>query len=400
MTAAATLSIDPILARARKRALELGEVMLGSMASLGSPACKFSWRPSRGLAGYAGLALAFMALHEATEDGRYAAAMHDALRAATQLDDEPRIGLFDGISGLRAAADLASAIEPRYQKIVGQCDAYVNERLPLRPVAAESFSTFDVIDGWAGIRLSRAARGTAEPDRTSGLLAWLCEDASRWRCVHPARSSASPENDLGMAHGIAGVLSALALTLGDLGGAREVAVAAAWQLLDCGRHNDGVVAWPASMQDAGESALRSAWCYGAPGSAIAIYQLARAAADVELEMCALDALIRIGKQPVSYGATEGQAICHGNAGVALIYASAAHASGVDALADAAMRTVSGLLDADARDGGRYVYVAPNGERFDYIDELNGAAGVALTLLTLAGACSSAWMRLHGLAPIT
>jgi hypothetical protein len=185
-----------------------------------------------------------------------------------------------------------------------------------------------------------------------------------------------------MAHGIAGVLATLAITLTELGPFRDSVAFLARRLLRAS--HDGV-GWPPTLQCATGGTFRSSWCYGGAGTTIALYQIALRTADVELEAESLAALARLAKQRTSDWQIDGQGICHGRAGVALVFGSAAR-SGVPVFAEAADRVVLELVQAHSSDGR-------------CIDELNGSAGVALTLLTLAGACDDSWMRLHGLDPI-
>lgn len=385
--------------RARRRAFEIGDFLVDVLPILGKPECEYSWTPSRGLVGDSGVALTFLALLEGSGNSRFEAAMHDALRGASQLDDRPGVGLFDGVSGLRAVAGLASRIEPRYRRLVTQCDDFVDAALPVDPQLPESFSTYDLISGWAGIRLARAACGSRPADRVTSLLTWLCEDRRRWCLPHPVRTNNPPSNDLGMAHGISGVLSALALTAEDPGPFASALAATAYELLGCERSAGDAVTWPPTMQERDEGRYRSAWCYGAPGCIAAIAQVARAIGDVALEAAACERMSRLAQQPSSTWLIAGQGICHGLAGVALAFASVASASGLPQLWEAVDRTIGDLLDADALAGGRCSWVSRDGERFDEVNELDGVAGLALVLLTLTGACDASWMRLHGLAPI-
>jgi hypothetical protein len=203
---------------------------------------------------------------------------------------------------------------------------------------------------------------------------------------------------LGMAHGIAGVMSALALTMPELGAASDCVAGLARTVLEAASRDGAGEAWAPAMQHSRERPLRSAWCYGAAGTGTALYQIARRLGDAELETRSLGAIARVAQQPSSAWLIEGQSICHGSAGVALIFASLA-SSGFPGFAEAVHRVVEELVEGHREANGRCLYVAPDGERFDFIDELNGTAGVALVLLTLAGEFDGSWMRLHGLAPL-
>ncbi len=78
---------------------------------------------------------------------------------------------------------------------------------------AASFREYDIVSGRAGKAISFAYSLGAESARIScDYLAWLVQDYRRWRCTHPRVSDAGPVNDLGIAHGLAGMLAALALS--------------------------------------------------------------------------------------------------------------------------------------------------------------------------------------------
>jgi hypothetical protein len=155
--------------RAREHALAIGERML----------CEAN-DEVRGLMGSAGDALLYWALTLATGQARYEQALHATLKRAAQGSVDPNIGLFGGVSGVRAVAALAMQIEPRYRGLVAHCDAFVESTLPQQPQQPQSYAVFDVMQGWAGARLARCVDAPAPSDRLTKLLGWLLEDHTRW----------------------------------------------------------------------------------------------------------------------------------------------------------------------------------------------------------------------------
>jgi hypothetical protein len=328
--------------------------------------------------------------------------MHRSLREATLANDGPDLGLFTGISGLRAAAALAARYEPRYARVVAQCDAFVDSELPTQPATPSTYEVFDLISGWSGARLARGVLGCVENDRLVDLIVWLLEDPERWRRPHPLRSNDPAENDLGLAHGVSGMLVALSLTVERFAGPIAAAAAGAMRDLrtlgvDLGTH----ITWPPAAWGAcpppGERYL-SAWCYGAAGVTAALHTTAEALGDEETMAFALDAMRRLGAQPIESWLLENEALCHGLAGNALCFASVAAATSDPELSDAALRVATAAMDRLDESSGK-CWARGDSGRCDAVEFLNGVCGIGLTLLTMAGDADAMWMHLLGLRPI-
>ncbi len=380
---------ESVRQRARARAFEIGERLLRAPNAGG-----------RGLAAAAGDAVAFLSLYRASGDQRFERAMHDAIKRAATGQFGARTGTFSGISGLRAAADLASEIEPRYAGLVERCDEFVEATVPVRLDDVRIvYGSFDVIEGWAGARLARCVRGPRPGDELTRLLLWLCGDWDRWACAHPGDPTVFPVHDLGIAHGIAGVLAAIALSLDDLDEAQARAVAdTAIGLAESAIECDDYPAWPHSLELPPEPHYHAAWCYGTPGVAAALHAVATRLRDRTLEAFALDAQRRVSRRPASDWIVSELGLCHGLLGNALCFASAAEAADCDELRAAAERLTLDTLDALDATGG-ICYARNAGTAAPATCELLGISGVALGLLTLAGEAPADWMRLHALEPL-
>jgi len=372
-------------------ARRIGERLLGEMATN-----QTAWR---GLAGTPGTALTFGALGSSTGESRYWDAANRQLAAAARADDAPSIGLFSGISGLRAVAAIFSRSAPHLQKLVDQCDAYVESKLPdAEEVRVVDMDTYDVISGWSGARLARCVLGPAKPDRLVTLLAWLMTDDARWCKAHPLRPNEEPENDIGLAHGISGSLAALALTTTDMEpDLRSLLESQAARLASRSFRNGACIGWSCCLQATTEP-MRPAWCYGGTGVAAALYWVARLLADKPLESFALDALESIAALPPSDWGHTDFALCHGTLGNALVLASVGMASQRASLLSGTGRAVEYALDGLERDGGACFGLDWDMQVRDLAGELDGAAGIALALLTLCGDTDSTWVRLHALHP--
>lgn len=377
--------------RARSIALAVGERLLTQIDALPR---------GRGLAGDSGFALVFSALAHTTGDVRYLEAAHRCMRQAANADDVPSIGLVDGISGLRAVAALLAPLRPEYRRLIDQCDAYVEKRLPdVDSVMPSSFREFDIITGWSGARLARCVDSPSADDRLVELLEWLLTDDARWRLVHPALPQDPPENDIGVAHGIAGVLAAVALTAG----ATKAPLACLLRdqvskLMSYAVSHEGRVLWHSAAQGTRRLVEQRAWCYGTPGTAAALYWAGRALCDETVTDFALNALRAETSQPAEDWLSWDRAICHGTLGCALIFASVGSASACNDLIGFVEPLVRASLDDLEANENAYLGMLPRtGERV-LLSELDGAAGMALALLTLAGANPNDWVYLHALRP--
>jgi lantibiotic biosynthesis protein len=211
--------------------------------------------------------------------------------------------------------------------------------------------------------------------------------------------------DLGVAHGVAGVIA----LLGSICGA-GVEQATARPLLE------GAVSWLWAHSVPTEAdptfpiwvapgyqpvPARSAWCYGDPGIAAALLLAARGAGDAGWEQAAVALACRAAERPASESGVVDACICHGAAGLAHIYNRMYQATGErePKLGRAARYWLERTLDFYrlARDtGGAWAQGSTDPakhEPWTGIDVVDGAAGVALVLLAGATFVEPAWDRM-------
>jgi lantibiotic modifying enzyme len=382
--------------RARQTAFDLGERLL-HRSRHASPDDE-EWAPMRSLSGSSGYSLACMALAQATGDSAYEAAMHAFIRSAASVPDRPEIGLFSGVSGLRAVAAILTKIEPRYGNLVAQSDAYIESELPGAPSQPQTYAAFDLICGWSGARLARCVDGPRKSDRLTDYIAWTLSHKERSRCVHPVREG-EPEIDIGMAHGVAGMLATLAITMEDIVSCSDVlAESGRWLQAQAVRRNQ-MLCWPAAVPFEDGHRFRSAWCYGTPGVASALFAVGARLRDEEMRRTAIEALLLLGARDTQEWIIDESNLCHGTMGNALVFASVGALSGEPTLGDIAARLVEETIRDIQRNDGRCLAVRDDGGRHDTYGELTGSAGVILGLLTLTNDFDSSWMRCHGLQPL-
>lgn len=255
-------------------------------------------------------------------------------------------GLYHGTSGIAFTLWLFAQQDCRYHdasqtllaRLVNQV---VSWNWCLQPLLAGQ-QNFEVIGGLSGI-LRFLLTQRDEPEVQPALeylltsLVWFSEDQERWT-HHPEQLGAIAKRhypqgylDLGLAHGLAGPLSALSLAvLCDciLPGMKDAIERWSTWLIDqqlampWGKDWPSVV--PTQLHAKDCSPTRSAWCYGTPGIAHALWLAGRALADDALCTHAREALASALRRPALERNIDEPQVCHGLAGLLLICLRFAH----------------------------------------------------------------------------
>jgi hypothetical protein len=186
--------------------------------------------------------------------------------------------------------------------------------------------------------------------------------------------------DLGVAHGMAGLLPLLARAwaLGVGGPAVRALLdnAVRWLTARLIGSPTGTTIPSFIARDIEPEPARTAWCYGDPGVAIALLLAARDAAEPGWERTGTDLAISAARRPPELTRVTDAGVCHGTAGLAHLFNRLYQMTGEAELAAAAGFWMERTLEACARaltaDGGPAPWNGPG--------LLEGAAGVALVLL--------------------
>jgi hypothetical protein len=145
---------------------------------------------------------------------------------------------------------------------------------------------------------------------------------------------------------------------------------------------------------AGLEPSRSAWCYGSPGVARALWFAGDALDDAGLRRLAAEAMEAVFRRPVNKRQIESPTFCHGIAGLLQIVLRLAHDTGVAAFCDAATELVDQLLAAyEPERLLGYASLEPGPNPVDRAGLLDGAPGVAMVLLAAATDTEPTWDRL-------
>ncbi|MEU1726866.1 lanthionine synthetase C family protein [Nonomuraea sp. NPDC005692] len=370
-------------------------------------------RPYAVADGDAGLAVTCAYLDACLPGEGWDAVGHRFLTAAATGVEAAPAGLFGGLSGLAFATVSLSRDGTRYRRMLATLDdALAPRAAAIGRRLGESrepgpVSAFDLISGACGTGahlLTHDPHGIL-PEILAGLVtlareqeppAWMTpahlmgdETMSR---LHPHGAL-----DCGLAHGIPGPLALLSLALRAgievPGQAEAVRRIADW--LVAHRAGDD---WPAFVPLTGEgrpgraAPSRSAWCYGAPGVARALWLAAQALDDGLLGELALEAMDAVLRRPAERRAIPSPTFCHGVSGLLHIVLRFACDTGL--FRQEAAELVDELLAAyqPARPLA-YASLEPQGNSVDRAGVLDGAAGVVLVLLAAATDVEPAWDRL-------
>jgi class I lanthipeptide synthase len=385
------------------------------------------WLPYGVAQGDAGLALLCASLQACLPGEGWDRVAHGFLTAAAVAVERHRLlppSLFGGLSGLAFTADELSEHGIRYQRLLASLDeALAPQAAALGQGLASAsapgpVSDFDVIAGASGIGaylLRRDPHGVL-PEVLGGLVALAepREGPPRWMTPPQLLGDASmvrqyPAGNLncGLAHGIPGPLALLALAsrqgVGVPGQAEAVRRLADW-LVGHRADDRWGVNWPTAVPVAppGEPDVdparlppsRSAWCYGSPGVARALWLAGDALDDTGLRELAVQAMLAVFRRPVPERRIESPTFCHGVAGLLQVVVRFAHDTGLSAFSAAAADLVDELLGAyrPERPLG-FASLEPGANVVDRAGLLDGAPGVAMALFAAATATEPAWDRL-------
>jgi len=208
--------------------------------------------------------------------------------------------------------------------------------------------------------------------------------------------------NLGVAHGIPGVLGFLAAAHREgfddprLETLAEGTVG--WLLAQCLEDNDESIFPAYFAPGVAPLGARTAWCYGDLGIAAILLLAGRSFGRPAWEQEAVDlAQAAAGRSPRAAGANDA-CLCHGAAGNGHLFARLAQATGDPVLREAALawiRHALALRRPDEEIAGYPVWMPGSDDSGDWVADagfLTGAAGVGLALLAAASDVEPEWDR--------
>jgi len=207
--------------------------------------------------------------------------------------------------------------------------------------------------------------------------------------------------NLGVSHGVAGVLSVLGMCAGAgvMDGEQRAIFdrAVDWflaqkQNAETWRFSNSVIDGRPPKRD------RMAWCYGDPGIAGALFTAARHARNAQWEAEALDVAQTAARRPMEDAFIKDADLCHGSAGLAHMFNRYHQASGDPLLADAARAWYRYTLDLRKPGTGIAGYMFWWDRNWLPITGwLIGLSGVGLALLGAVSSREPAWDQILGIS---
>ena len=391
----------------------------------GKPATGKQWLSSSVAGGDTGIALLCAQLQRCFPTEGWDKITHKYLSYAVKAYDYKTfdLSLYNGASGLALTAAAASQDDRHYTSLRHDLDTYLAQCVPLfldwtKQCPGLYTASFDAICGAAGITsyLITIDKKTVSVDAVAAVNAILTylvsltnPDIQNNLCCFiannhipmPDRKQQYPNGyaDTGLAHGVAGVIAALSLALlegwsvpdMEEGLARLASWLVGQQITDKYDIN-----WPAFIEPSakGTRGSRSAWCYGVPGIARALYLAGTALNDSQLQKVAITAFESLIDRPRKEWGIASPNMCHGLSGILQVTlrmyqdtdAEQLHPF-IEKLVDEILslynpETVFGFQDKNIQ-----------GVWYDNPRLLEGAPGVALALLAASQPVDPTWDRL-------
>ncbi len=389
------------------------------------------WYPLSLGSGDVGLALMYGYIHECFPEKSWDTSTQQYLgiaAASTQRSNFWSSALFSGTSGMALALALASQGGQRYQKTLarlheGLCEQVLQQSWR-RPdsdggVAANDY---DIISGAAGVLAYLVS--VEQPDEyvqaaiehILAYLTWLAEPGQpvgqeRWYIPptllpNDLHREATPQGNFncGLAHGMPGPLAALALTW--LAGYRypglreSITYLASW-IEEHHVNTPWGIDWPGSIPLERSSdpqewqslpAIRSAWCYGAPGIARSLWLAGQALDDEHVRCLAIEAIEATLNRPAAERYLPSSHLCHGVAGLLQICLRFANECESALVREHIPVLVKQILDAFDPASTLGFCDLDDGKPLANPTWLTGAAGIAMTLLAASTPVVPAWDR--------
>ncbi len=396
------------------------------------------WQPHDIAQGYAGLAILFGYLAVCFPDEDWDVIAHQYIEIAARDAEEQSYhsalpsGLFSGLSGLAFAVCYLSQGGKRYNKLLAAIDEFLLPQaiaLANTLEVAENISVnlFDLISGLSGVGTYLLSRRESPQALTAlravlGSLTRLTEERNgrpRWYTpVHllgePTMMALYPYGNLncGLAHGIPGPLGLLSLSSMcgvTVNGMEDAIERTANWLLQHHLDDEWGLNWPTAVKVKADGTVpvsvskettnsfepsRTAWCYGSPGLARALWFAGQALDNKDFRDSAITAMEAVFRRPIPVRRIDSPTFCHGIAGLLQITLRFAHDTQLPQFAQAAQDLTEQLLslyDPDSRLG--YYSLQANGKPVDQPGLLDGAPGVALVLLAAATNIEPTWDHL-------
>ncbi|EGK09732.1 lantibiotic epidermin biosynthesis protein EpiC [Desmospora sp. 8437] len=372
--------------------------------------------------GYPGLVVFYAEMDRFDPKGEWDLVAHHHLLALQKGIQENGIyswSSFLGLAGIAFSISMASQNKSRYtlfleeihqillQRITGILE---EEKRKEEKEPGVDPMVYDVISGFAGVgryllrekddpetrqvlkELIRYLVRLSEPIQVKGYKVPGWYVPRRYQFTEEDKINYSEGSfNCGLSHGIPGPLALLSLAFSqgvEVEGQREAIGRMADWLLRCRVRGDHGYYWPSVVTFRQEittstqlEQTRDAWCYGTAGVAYSLYLAGQALGVEEYKKSGFEGFRAIFDRPSEIQNLDGPTFCHGLSGLVHLAHRLSRATGdarlMEQACDAAVRLLN-LYEPESPYG--YVDLEGN-KRVHKAGLLDGAAGVALTLLS-------------------
>ncbi|GAB2857990.1 lanthionine synthetase C family protein [Actinoallomurus bryophytorum] len=382
------------------------------------------WSPLNLSDGYPGVALLFAEL--AAHDPARRRSTHDHLVAGLAASPSPPPAeLYSGAGALTYAAQAAARIHGGYATLLAMMDRNIAEEATAQAEASRAridagepighWASYDLICGTGGLGCYLLARheladdGMVTDALTTVLSLFtsvaLADDVTlngvkvpAWWVRHDQlynETDSGGHLDLGMAHGMSGVLALLALAwrAGVRVDRQDEAISRIVAKLNEFRLTDAAGPyWPTALMavdivrpSTERPRERDVWCRGSAGLARALHLAGAAFGNADWQADARDTLLA-ALGTADPGRVNSMTLCHGWSGLLQITWRMAMDTGDPSYRDACDALASTIIDGfDEKEPFGFAYIHPRTKRkHDRPGFLEGAAGIALALHAYAG----------------
>lgn len=401
----------------------IAEVAIGQMTTRS----RRFWVPFSNTFGFVGTALLFGQLDRCFPAQGWDQVAHrhlsEGVRGLEGSGSAINLALFGGLAGVCFTVRYLSHGGTRYRHLSKTLDEVLISRgegayceTGGKP-GRVAFADYDLISGPVGLAAYLLTK--AGGDLPLGILQAICqrlmtlsgEQEGQLGFFIPAELQASEEHrkhyasgctDLGLAHGVPGPLILFALATPAVGeampGLRDRMRSLASWIVTHQQASEWGVDWPYAVAPSAATRqcgpTRTAWCYGIPGVARALWAAGRVLDDHDLQRRALDAIGAVHQRPTAERGIASPILCHGIAGLLQVVLRFANEANSDDLATFASNLTEQLIDLYSSDSAiGFRNTEPDGTTVDDPGFLEGASGIALALLAASTDIEPAWDRL-------
>lgn len=362
--------------------------------------------------GFSGLSLLYSQLRRCQPDEDWNSPAAHFLKISAEYVaegvNENDISICSGASGVAYAALQSYRGKSTFKKLIAKSNQLVLDQIQGRidkvsaPGGLAAFD-YDALYGIAGIGRYLLAAGNID-ERFEGTLDEILKVLiARSKLVDGYPGLYNAVGDLtaseketygcsvvncGLAHGVPGVLTLLALSLREgrqVKGLREaVEFWAGWLQERAVVEDEWGVNWPCVVPVDGRDlqGARAAWCYGAPGVANSIWLAGEALDDEQSKNAAVKAMEAVFRRPFSALNVISPCLCHGGSGLLQLALRFAARTGLPVFTEASENWLGRILAEYDPENSYWGFsdTLPGGQKTDLPTLLNGATGVILPVL--------------------